>query len=85
LASRKSSEGENGAGDFRWFEEPEAKVKLAGAEGKDGIVEFAGHLQWPPLAAGVQGLSMVSRCGLGSADGDGGGPSFAIELNIDNL
>ena len=77
-------DGEDGVGVAGGFDEPEAEVEFVGAEVEDGVVEFAGQLQRPPIRACGEADSMeccVAR--FGRADGERYGARVAIELGVD--
>src|ERR1700687_3979691 len=86
VSEKKIVGGEDGVGISSGFEEPEAKIELAGAKGEDSVVELAGHLQGPPVGAGGEDLfQRVFGDGFGGADGDGGGARFAIVVHVDKF
>src|SRR6266849_11139910 len=75
---------ENGVGISGGLEYPQTEVEFAGAQGEDGVVELASHLQRPPSGARSENfLQGVLGCGFGCADGDGRGASRAIPLHVD--
>src|SRR5713101_2088370 len=85
VSEKKVIGGEDGFWIPRSFEEPKTEIEFAGAQGENSVVELASHLQRLPFSTGGEGFFYVFGCGIGGADGDGGGASFAIVLNVDKF
>src|SRR5260221_10463067 len=86
VSQKKGIGGEEGIGSSTGIEEPEAEVEFAGAQREDGVVELASHLQRPPVGACLEDLfqGVLDRSFWG-VNGEGGGASFTIVLNVDKF
>src|SRR5260221_11185335 len=86
VSQKKGIGGEEGIGSSTGIEEPEAEVEFVGAQLEDGVVELASHLQRPPVGACLEDLfqGVLDRSFWG-VNGEGGGASFTIVLNVDKF
>src|SRR5258708_1206878 len=80
---KAAGEGHGRAGGV---EEGGGEVEFAGAQGEDGVVGLGSHLQRPPVGACLEDLfqGVLDRSFWG-VNGEGGGASFTIVLNVDKF
>ncbi|MNT01925.1 hypothetical protein D3C72_1364120 [compost metagenome] len=64
------------------FEDPHADIEVIGAQREDGVVEFARHLERPPLGAGGQdGVEVAGLVGGGCRDRQRGAARGGVDLH----